>query len=57
MIKSKQNIVEYIIDKKSFKDKKQISFKEANEIGKKLLNYMNKNNLINVLYFIIILKM
>ena len=28
---------EYIIDKKSFKEKKQISFKEANEIGKKVI--------------------
>ena len=28
---------QYIIDKKSFKDKKQISFKEANEIGKKII--------------------
>ncbi len=28
---------EYIIDKKSFKEKKQISFKEANEIGKKVV--------------------
>ena len=27
----------YIIDKKSFKDKKQISFKEANEIGAKVI--------------------
>ena len=27
----------YIIDKKSFKDKKQISFKEANEIGTKVI--------------------
>ena len=27
----------YIIEKKSFKEKKQISFKEANEIGKKLI--------------------
>ena len=28
---------EYIIDKKSFKEKKQISFQEANEIGKKII--------------------
>ncbi|MDC3152414.1 F0F1 ATP synthase subunit gamma [Pelagibacteraceae bacterium] len=28
---------EYIIDKKSFKEKKQISFKEADEIGKKVI--------------------
>ena len=28
---------EYIIDKKSFKEKKQISFNEANEIGKKVI--------------------
>ncbi len=28
---------DYIIDKKSFKEKKQISFKEANEIGKKVI--------------------
>ena len=46
---------EFIIDKKVLK-KKQISFKEANEIEEKLLNYMNKSNLINVLYFIITLK-
>ena len=28
---------EFIIDKKSFKEKKQISFKEANEIGRKVI--------------------
>ena len=28
---------EYIIFKKSFKEKKQISFKEANEIGRKVI--------------------
>ncbi len=28
----------YIIDKKSFKEKKQITFKEANEIGKKIID-------------------
>tara|TARA_B100001057_G_scaffold460783_1_gene512180 strand:+ start:5977 stop:6855 length:879 start_codon:yes stop_codon:yes gene_type:complete len=28
---------EYIIDKKSFKEKKQITFQEANEIGKKVI--------------------
>ena len=54
-IKSEYN--SYIIDKFNFKDKKQISFKEAEVIGKKLSIYLIKNNLINVLYFTTILKM
>ena len=33
----KTDYSKYIIDKKSFKEKKQISFKEANEIGKKVI--------------------
>ncbi len=33
----KSEYSEYIIDKKSFKEKKQISFNEANEIGKKVV--------------------
>ncbi len=33
---------EYIIDKKSFKDKKKITFKEANEIGKKVIELYEK---------------
>ena len=32
----------YIIDKKSFKEKKQISFKEANEVGKKVIELYEK---------------
>ena len=32
----------YIIDKKSFKEKKQISFKDANEIGKKIIELYEK---------------
>ncbi len=33
---------EYIIDKKSFKEKKQISFQEASEIGKKIIELYEK---------------
>ena len=49
----------YIIEKISFKDKKKISFKEANEIGNKIINlfeqgkfdkcYMFFNNFKNVI--------
>ena len=50
---------QYIIDKKSFKEKKQISFLEANEIGKKVIELFEQeqfdkcfifyNNFINVI--------
>ena len=34
---------QYIIDKKSFKEKKQISFNEANEIGKKVIELFEQD--------------
>ena len=41
----------YIIDKKSFKEKKQISFKEANEIGKKIIELYENDQFDKCLIF------
>ncbi len=42
---------QYIIDKKSFKDKKQISFNEANKIGKIILDLFENNGFDRCLIF------
>ncbi len=42
---------EYIIDKKSFKEKKQISFNEANEIGKKVIELYEQEQFDKCLIF------
>ena len=41
----------YIIDKKSFKDKKQISFNEANDIGKKVIELFDQEQFDKCLIF------
>ncbi len=41
----------YIIEKKSFKEKKQISFKEANEIGKKVIELYEQEQFDKCLIF------
>ena len=41
----------FIIDKKSFKDKKQISFNEANEIGKKVIELYEQEQFDKCLIF------
>tara|TARA_X000001036_G_scaffold72455_1_gene63933 strand:+ start:172 stop:1050 length:879 start_codon:yes stop_codon:yes gene_type:complete len=42
---------EYIIDKKSFKDKKKITFNEANEIGKKVIQLYEQEQFDKCLVF------
>ena len=42
---------EYIIDKKSFKEKKQISFNEANEVGKNVIELFEKEQFDKCLIF------
>ena len=39
----KNEFGDYIIENLSFKDKKQITFKEANDIGKKIIDLFDKN--------------
>ena len=46
-----------IIEKISFKDSKTANYLDAEIVGKKLLNYLRKMNLICVQFFIINLKM
>ena len=53
----KREYEKYIVKKFSFKDRKQISFNEAEIIGKEIIIYLIKTNLIYVHYFIIISKM
>ena len=53
----KRDYGKYIIKKFSFKDKKQISFKEAEIIGEKILNLFKQNEFDKCILFIIILKM
>ena len=53
----KRDYGKYIVKKFSFKEKKQISFKEAEIVGREIIELFKKKNLINVSYFTIILKM
>ena len=52
----KREYGKYIINRFSFKNKKKITFNEAEIIGNEIINLFKKTNLINAYYFIIILK-
>ena len=53
----KREYGKYIIKKFSFKEKKQISFNEAEIIGNEIINLFKKNEFDKCIYFITILKM